>query len=139
MGNEESGKKHQHDHIKKGMVRIGGKEMYARSGWEANIATYFEFLKQKGEIKEWEHEPYCFWFENIKRGVRSYLPDFKITKNDDTTYFVEVKGYLDARSAVKIKRMAKYYPAVRLELIDKKRYASIRKASGIIPNWGILG
>ena len=123
---------------KKGKIDIGGKNIFARSSWEANIAAYFEFLKTNNEILDWEHEPKTFWFESIKRGVRSYMPDFKIYKNDGSYYWVEVKGWMDAKSKTKLKRMKKYYPEEKLELIDSKRYNQIKKQSSIIPNWGLL-
>jgi hypothetical protein len=74
-------------------------------------------LKEAEKIKEWEHEPQTFWFETIKRGVRSYLPDFKVTLHDGTHYWVEVKGYMDAKSHTKLKRFAKYYPKEKLILM----------------------
>ena len=123
---------------KHGTVTIGGKTNFFRSSWEVNIAAYFEFLKSKNEIKEWEYEPHVFWFENIKRGIRSYKPDFRITNNDDTQYYVEVKGWMDDKSKTKIKRMKKYYPSVKLDVIESKRYRQISKWSKIIPNWGCL-
>lgn len=123
---------------KNGTVIIGGKTHFYRSSWEVNIAAYFEFLKNKKEIKEWEYEPFVFWFLEIKRGVRSYKPDFRITNNDGTQYWVEVKGWMDAKSKTKLNRMRIYYPDVKLELIDQKRYYAIAKYSKIIPHWGDL-
>ena len=123
---------------KKGTISIGGNIFFARSSWEANIAAYLEFLKQNKEIAAWEHEPETFWFHAIKRGVRSYLPDFRITNNDGSIYYIEVKGWMDNKSKTKLKRMSKYYPDVVLELIDSKRYNAISKNKGVIPNWGML-
>lgn len=77
-----------------------------------------QFLKETCQIKEWEHEPKTFWFEEIRRGVRSYLPDFKVTKNDGKHYWVEVKGYMDSKSKTKIKRFKKYYPEEELHVLD---------------------
>jgi ribosomal protein S13 len=123
---------------KKGTIEIGGKKVFCRSTWEANICAYFQFLKDNGEIKDWDLEVKTFWFEKIKRGVRSYKPDFFITNNDGSQYFEEVKGYMDSKSKTKIKRMAKYYPEVDLRILDQKRYKEISKMSSIIPNWGLL-
>jgi len=121
-----------------GWVEIGGKRIYARSSWEANFAAYLEFLKAQGHIKAWAHEPDKFYFEGIKSGTTNYLPDFKVFNNDDTFYYVEVKGYMDAKSKTKISRMAKYYPEIKLEVVDAKRYKSIAAKSSFIPNWGLL-
>lgn len=124
---------------KKGNIEIGGKKIFARSTWEANIAAYFEFLKSKGEIKDWFHEPETFWFLKIKRGVRSYKPDFKIINNDDTFYFEEVKGWMDDKSKTKINRMRIYYPLIELRVLGEKRYKEIAKNKSLFPNWGLLG
>lgn len=108
---------------------------FVRSGWEANYARYLKWLVSKNQIKGFEYEPDTFWFEEIKRGVRSYLPDFKVTNNDGSIEYHEVKGYMDAKSKTKLSRMKKYYPQVKLILIDQKVYESIKKISKMIPNW----
>lgn len=113
--------------------------LYLRSRWEANYARYLMWLESRGEIQRWEYEPDTFWFEGIKRGVRSYLPDFKIWKTADSEpYYVEVKGNMDSKSATKIKRMAKYHPDISLELCDAHVYNTIRLTFGkMIPNWEV--
>lgn len=110
-----------------GWRNIGGKDNYYRSRWEANYARYLQLLKENGEIGEWEHEPDTFWFHAIKRGVRSYLPDFKVTHNNGDIVYHEVKGWYDKRSKTKLKRMAKYYPDVKLEVIDKDFFTTNNK------------
>jgi len=109
----------------KGWETIGGKRHYYRSGWEPKYAIYLESLKKMKAIKEWEYEPDTFWFEDIRRGTRSYLPDFKITYLDDTVEYHEVKGWMDAKSKTKLKRMAKYYPEIKLILIQQKEMKSL--------------
>ena len=61
-----------------GWREIGGKRKYFRSKWESNYARYLQFLKEHKQIEDWHHECETFWFEGIKRGVCSYLPDFKV-------------------------------------------------------------
>lgn len=115
---------------------IGGQRRYYRSKWEANYARYLEWLRTQGAIKQWEHEPETFWFEKIKRGVRSYLPDFRVTENNGSVCFHEVKGWMDDRSKTKLKRMKKYHPTVKLILIQEKAYLDIaRKVGRMIPGW----
>lgn len=99
---------------------IAGRKIFFRSDWEYRYAKYLQFLKENNEIKEWEHEPHTFWFEEIRRGTRSYLPDFKVTKQDGSHYWVEVKGYLDRKSQTKIKRFQKYYPKERLVVLNQE-------------------
>lgn len=122
--------------VKSGWRTIGDKPKYYRSRWEANFACYLEWLKSIGEIKSWEHEPETFWFKGIKRGVISYLPDFRVTeKNGDIIYY-EVKGYMDSRSRTKIKRMAKYYPEIKLAVIERRQYMEIQNKVGrLIKGW----
>jgi len=115
---------------------IGGKRCYFRSAWEANYARYLEWLKSLKQIAEWEHEPKTFWFEGIKRGTMSYLPDFRVTENSGAEIYHEVKGWMDARSKTTIARMGRYHPDVKLIVIDAKGYKAIaRKVDGLIPGW----
>lgn len=112
---------------------LGG--LFVRSRWEANYARYLNWLISMGEIKSWEYEPDEFVFP-VKRGNIRYLPDFKIINNDGSIEYHEVKGYMDNDSRVKLKRMEKYYPDIKLILIDKDVYKSIEKTmSRIIVNW----
>lgn len=109
---------------------------FFRSAWEANVARYLNFLVAQGVIYAWEYEAETFWFETIKRGVRSYKPDFKIRDTaDGEPYYWEVKGYDYPRGITARKRMAKYYPAVRLVLIDKDAYDALKKWRALIPGW----
>jgi hypothetical protein len=108
---------------------IGDKQpIFFRSSWEYYYAIFLEKLKREGKIKEWFHEIKCFWFLQIKRGVRSYLPDFLIIHNDGSEEYSETKGFLDARSMTKLRRMAKYYPEVKIRLVDSTWFKANLKA-----------
>ncbi len=72
-----------------------------RSNWEANFVRILKAY----DIK-FEFEPTVFSFP-IKRGTRGYTPDFFINKTGE---WVEIKGYLDTKSKVKLKRFKRYYP-----------------------------
>src|SRR3990167_4727338 len=114
-----------------GKYDIGNKKnMFFRSSWEANYALYLDFLIKNKEIKSWEFEKDTFWFEKIKRGVRSYKPDFKVITNKDLIEYHEVKGWMDAKSKTKLKRMTKYYPKIKMVLIDEDCYKDIKKKLG---------
>jgi hypothetical protein len=113
---------------------LGGQ--YFRSSWEANWARYLNWLKSIGEIRSWEFESKTFEFKGIKRGSRFYTPDFLVTNKDGSQEYHEIKGYMDARSATKLKRMKKYHPTVKVVLIDKGAYvATASKVCGLIPGW----
>jgi hypothetical protein len=103
---------------KSGWRTIGGKHIFLRSKWESNYARYLETLKIGGFISEWEYEVETFWFDGVKRGCVSYKPDFKVTKQCGAVEYHEVKGWMDARSATKLKRKKKYHPSVKVILRD---------------------
>ena len=113
---------------------LGG--LYVRSSWEANYARYLNWLISLGEILKWEYEADTFEFKKIKRGTRSYTPDFKIYNPNGSIEYHEVKGWMDQRSNTKLKHMKKYYPDVKVILIDKDIYCSIaRQVKNLIPYW----
>jgi hypothetical protein len=108
---------------------VGTKDpIYFRSSWEYYYAIFLEKLKQEGKIVDWKHEPKCFWFESIKRGVRSYLPDFCVLHLNGTEEWVETKGYFDSKSQTKMKRMAKYYPQIKIRLVGSEWFKINLKA-----------
>jgi len=121
--------------IKRGYHDIDGVRFFFRSHWEANYARYLSFLVKQKQIKKWEFEPDTFWFSQIKRGVRSYLPDFKIFNNDGAIEYHEIKGYMDSKSKTKIKRMGKYYPDIVLRVIGEKQYGEIKTKLGRMLNF----
>lgn len=115
---------------------VGGTRSFFRSKWEANYARWLEYLRSQGNLEKWEHEPETFWFDGIRRGVCSYLPDFKVTRAGGSVEYHEVKGWMDPRSKTKIKRMAKYHPQVKLLVVDKKQYARLKRDVGpLVPGW----
>jgi len=117
---------------------IGGVRKFYRSRWEANYARYLAWLRDGGHIQSWAHEPKTFWFDGIKRGCVSYLPDFCVVEKSGAEAYHEVKGWMDDRSITKIKRMAKYHPEVTLIVIDAKAYKELaRKVSSLVPGWEI--
>lgn len=121
---------------KAGWREFGGKRCFYRSRWEANYGRYLEWLKQRGEITDWKHEPYTIWFPGIKRGCVSYLPDFKVWTITHWAEYHEVKGRMDARSRTKLKRMAKYYPERKVLVIGARQYTEIKnKLSKMIEGW----
>ena len=111
-------------------------DVYFRSSWERNYARYLNYLKARKEILSWEYEPETFWFDGIRRGHTSYKPDYRVTNRDGSVVFHELKGYMDAGSKTKIKRMAKYHPTVKLIVVDADQYKSIAKYGRVFsPYW----
>lgn len=120
---------------KRGWHVIGGQRIFCRSRWESNYAKYLEFLKSCGEVASWEHEPDTFWFEKIKRGCRSYLPDFKVVLPSGEIEYHECKGWMDSKSKTKIKRMAKYHPAITLIIRGEEWFRLNKNLRSVVPGW----
>ena len=120
----------------KGWLEIDGKRMYLKSNWERRYALYLDFMKKHKHIVDWWYEPETFWFEGIKRGTNNYKPDFKVQFPSGNFEFYEVKGYYDAKSLTKIKRMAKYHPNTKLNLVDKDWFSKNGKIlKKVVKDW----
>ena len=91
-----------------------------RSGWEANLLRVL-----KAFDIAYEFEPKIFTFP-IKRGNKAYTPDVYLKKSDE---WIEVKGYLDPNSKIKLKRFKKYYPKdfARLTMVISKSSKEARE------------
>jgi hypothetical protein len=115
--------------------RVDLDNMFIRSKWEANYARYLNFLVKCKSIEKWDYEKVEFEFP-VKRGNRFYKVDFRVFNLDGTVEFHEVKGYMDASSKTKLKRMAKYYPNINLKVIDKVWFkANTHNLKRLIPYW----
>jgi len=111
-------------------------DQFFRSSWEANYGRYLNFLLRHDAIAGWKYECVTFEFEKIRRGTRSYTPDFEVQNTDGSVEYHEVKGWMDPKSKTKLKRMAKYYPGVKIVLIGKEEYSAIaRECKRLVPNW----
>lgn len=112
-------------------------DVYFRSSWEANYARYLKFMQARGEVASWGYETRTFWFEAIKRGTRSYLPDFEVTFMDGRHEWHEVKGWMDDKSKTKLARMAIYYPDEVVRIIGEGWFKQARKGglAAVIPHW----
>lgn len=121
---------------KAGWHTIGTKTSYFRSKAEYRFACYLEWRKTIQNILDWAYEPKTFWFEGIKRGCVSYKPDFLVIELDGRHHWVEVKGYMDAKSKTKIKRFAKYFPQEKLEVVTSSWFTRNKsKLKGLVPGW----
>ena len=124
-----------YENVQRGDYENSKGTMYFRSKWEANYALHLDFLVKHKKIKSWEFEPDRFIFESIQFGTRSYIPDFKIKNNDGAIEYHEIKGHMDGRSKTKLKRMAKYFPNIKLVLIDSDYYNILKKQASKLENW----
>ena len=124
-----------------GRSRVGraddlGDQWY-RSSWERNIARDLNHLQAKGEIRFWEYEIRRFFFP-VKRGNKSYLPDFRVWYPDGSYEWWEVKGFLDNDSKIKLRRFALHHTeeSLKLRMIDRPVYMEIKKEfEHILEGW----
>jgi hypothetical protein len=126
-----------------GTHRVGGRYVAAAKGgtrpvvqgvkmksrYEANYAHFLDFLGIP-----WVYEPRKFIFHQIQSGTRVYTPDFYLPRSDE---YHECKGYDDRRSRTQRRRLKKYYPAIKLVLIDAAFFASVerQRLCRVIPGW----
>lgn len=116
--------------------RIDLENQYFRSAWEANYARYLNWLCRQKKIKDWQYEPRVFRFEGVTRGPYTYTPDFAITTLDGSIVYHEVKGWMDSASRSRLKRFARFYPELTLEVIDHVRYKQLHAMGKIFsPMW----
>ena len=115
-------------HNKQVTAKMGnGQTCHFRSKFEHTWATYLDLLLQIKAIINWKYESRTFWFENIKRGVCSYKPDFFVESKEGSCYH-ETKVRLVAKDITKFKRMSLYYPYDPLILVmDRRHPAQLQK------------
>ena len=123
-----------YQHIQAGWYINVNTRIWMKSKWERNYSFYLEWLVSLGEIQDWEYEPDEFEFP-IKRGTRFYKPDFRITNNDGSVEYHEVKGHWTQKATTQVKRFRKYYPELKLVIIGKDEYKAIAEKSALIPGW----
>ncbi len=136
MGAEKSRTLHQDYHNQPVDAVIGGRSCHFRSKGEHNLAVYFQFLKEQGEIFEWQHESTgCqFYFRDEVKGVKQWLIDFIVHMPDGEIVYWEYKGWLQGRDITKFRRFVKYNPNTKLILVmsgkakkDANRLRMVRK------------
>ncbi len=158
MGFEKSKTLHQNFNNQRVDAVIGGQVCHFRSKGEHNLAVYFEFLKEQGEILSWEYEKgRCQKYFDLPlkaKGARSWLIDFAVEMPDGEVVYWEYKGWLEGRDVTKFRRFAKYFPddkvilvmsgkakkdANRLRMVRKFAYRILYAADLFKPVRGILG
>lgn len=72
-----------------------------RSGWEANVLRVLKSYQIEAEF-----EPKVFQYP-VQRGNRAYTPDIYLPATDE---WIEIKGWLDNASKIKIRRFKRHYP-----------------------------
>jgi hypothetical protein len=119
--------------------RVDCKGLFFRSGWEANC---YRLLQLDKNIKLVEYEPTTFSFTpfGILHGTVSYTPDFKITYQDNSYNWIEVKGFMKPADKTKIRRFHRHYPEEFARLVavtpgEQTKTAKFFKESGVEIRW----
>ena len=109
--------------------RPGLNNTYFRSRWEANAAAWLQW-----QTIVYEYEPKRFVFPGIKGRNYSYLPDFFLPAENR---YLEVKGWLTPDDKVRLHRMARWFPEIRIEVIPKAFFQAIcrQRMCRLIPAW----
>lgn len=110
-------------------IKINGKDYTFKSTWEVEIAKRLQSLLDNGYIYSWDYESKHFNFQDMKRGIRSYCPDFEVVLADQTCLYIEVKGWKMPTSMKRIEMFRERYPHVKFYLIDDKEYGKILSQS----------
>lgn len=116
-------------------LELGGVKKFYKSAWERNYARFLEREKLAGRILHWSYEPKTFWFEKIRRGTRSYKPDFFVVKLGGEELFVEVKGWMTPKSKIQLKRMRIYFPQVKILLVQANWFKGRKHFETEIEGW----
>ena len=96
---------------------------YVRSSWEANYARILILLKIN-----YQYEPKTF-----DLGKNTYTPDFYLPETEE---YYEIKGYFPERDKQKLSLFKQLYPDIKLSLINKQEYLSLKeKYENLIPSW----
>lgn len=115
---------------------LGGQ--YFRSRWEANYARYLNWLiDNTGDITAWDFEKESFEFHKIKKGTRFYTPDFRVYLKGGGIEYHEVKGWQHPKGETALKRMAKYYPHIKIVVIDREWFKAVLRQGlpALIEGW----
>jgi hypothetical protein len=83
-----------------------------RSSWEANLCRIFRNLGL----------PYKYEYKQFDLGQTTFTPDFYFPNEN---FFVELKGRMTKRFMLQLVLMQKFFPDVKLEVIDEGTYKDL--------------
>jgi len=92
--------------------------IFFRSTMEANVARWLNEIYGRDN---WTYEgEWLLLGVDTKGTERNYLPDFKVKDEDNSFFYVEVKGYFDSKDKKKMKMFFKKYPDQKILFISSK-------------------
>jgi DNA-directed RNA polymerase subunit RPC12/RpoP len=100
---------------------------YVRSSWEADFARVLRHLGV-----EYQYEPRRFALARPDGSPLTYAPDFYVP---ESRCFYEIKGWMDERSAEKVRLFREQYPDETLIVIDKTQFAELQMRYAGLVEW----
>ena len=81
-------------------------------------------MKEKGLIKDFELQPKFLLQEGFEKNEKKYRPisyiaDFRVINNDNSSFVVDIKGMLTTEFKIKLKLFNYKYPDIELRLISR--------------------
>jgi len=93
---------------------------------EAGRAQELDLMLLSKAILNWERQiKFDLHVNNIKIG--KYIPDFKVTDNDNKTHYEECKGFLTQLASRSIKHFRAEYPELELRVLYAKKTRKAKK------------
>jgi ribosomal protein L24E len=103
------------------------KDIKVQGSYELNTCYILDVWKENKKIKDWEYTSDRFTYTGADDKKHTYLIDFKIFENDDSFYYLEVKGRVQEKDY--LKWQAVQDAGHRLEIWFKK---DIKKIQGLL-------
>jgi len=70
------------------------KNIKVQGTYEFRMCHVLDNLKETNKIKDWSYTNDRIQYKNINNEISTYILDFKVTRNDDTYFYIETKGYV---------------------------------------------
>ncbi len=105
------------------------KNIKVQGTYELRVCKILDKLKNNKTIKEWEYTNDRYSYVGLDNSIHSYILDFKVFKNDNSFYYIEVKGY--ERPSDQLKWNAVRQLGYILEVWFLKHISSYEKLLGI--------
>lgn len=77
------------------------KDIKVQGTFELRTCFILDKWKEQNIIKDWEYTKDTIQYIGLDNKKHSYLLDFKVFKNDDTFYYLEIKGYIHENDKLK--------------------------------------
>ena len=77
------------------------KSIKVQGTYELRACHILDSWKEQNKIKDWEYTKDRFEYVGLDKKTHTYLLDFKVYKNDGTSYYIETKGWVQDKDLLK--------------------------------------